>query len=134
MEAAENPEFIGNVGTVSMERSTANVVSGAKSAEEAGQALTQIETSSNDLARLISEIANSANEQSGEATKIAGTMQLVREIAVQTSQSAANTASAVGELNTLSDQLRVSVEGFTLPTAGAASTDEADDEAPAAAA
>ena len=119
---------------VSMERSTANVVSGAKSAEEAGQALTQIETSSNDLARLISEIANSANEQSGEATKIAGTMQLVREIAVQTSQSAANTASAVGELNTLSDQLRVSVEGFTLPTAGAASTDEADDEAPAAAA
>ena len=105
---------------VSMERSTANVVSGAKSAEEAGQALSQIESSSNTLAGLISEISESARQQSGQAEKISGTMQVVREIAVRTSSSAANTARAVGELNTLSDQLKVSVEGFKLPDAVAA--------------
>ena len=105
---------------VSMERSTANVVSGAKSAEEAGQALSQIESSSNTLAGLISEISESARQQSGQADKISGTMQVVREIAVQTSSSAANTARAVGELNTLSDQLKVSVEGFKLPDQPAA--------------
>jgi hypothetical protein len=54
---------------VSMERSTANVVAGAKSAEEAGQALTQVEGTSNDLARLIQEISASARGQSAAASK-----------------------------------------------------------------
>ena len=110
---------------ISMERSTANVVSGAKSAEEAGQALQQIETSSNALAGLIQEISTAARDQSESAGKIAGTMQLVREIAVQTSGSATQTSQAVGELNLLSEKLRESVAGFTLP--GAAETDS-DDE------
>jgi twitching motility protein PilJ len=104
-----------NEAIISMERSTANVVAGAKSAEEAGQALTQIESTSQDLAKLIQEIAGSARGQSGEATKIAGTMQGIREIAVQTSGSAERTSLAVGELNTLSDKLRESVAGFKLP-------------------
>ncbi len=100
---------------VSMERSTANVVAGAKSAEEAGQALTQVEGASNDLARLITEISAQARGQSAAATKIAGTMQVIRDIAVQTAGSAAQTANAVGNLNALSDKLRQSVAGFKLP-------------------
>jgi twitching motility protein PilJ len=100
---------------VSMERSTANVVAGAKSAEEAGQALTQVEGASNDLARLIQEISTQARGQSAAATKIAGTMQVIRDIAVQTAGSAAQTADAVGNLNTLSEKLRQSVAGFKLP-------------------
>ncbi len=104
-----------NEAIISMERSTANVVAGAKSAEEAGQALTQIESTSQELAKLIQEIAGAARGQSGEATKIAGTMQGIREIAVQTSGSAERTSLAVGELNTLSDKLRESVAGFKLP-------------------
>ncbi len=100
---------------VSMERSTANVVAGAKSAEEAGQALTQVEGASNDLARLIQEISAQARGQSAAATKIAGTMQVIRDIAVQTAGSAAQTADAVGNLNTLSEKLRESVAGFKLP-------------------
>jgi twitching motility protein PilJ len=100
---------------VSMERSTANVVAGAKSAEEAGQALTQVEGASNDLARLIQEISAQARGQSAAATKIAGTMQVIRDIAVQTAGSAAQTADAVGNLNALSDKLRQSVAGFKLP-------------------
>jgi twitching motility protein PilJ len=104
---------------VSMERSTANVVAGAKSAEEAGQALTQVEGASNDLARLIQEISTQARGQSAAATKIAGTMQVIRDIAVQTAGSAAQTADAVGNLNTLSEKLRQSVAGFKLPEHGA---------------
>ena len=105
---------------VSMERSTANVVAGAKSAEEAGQALTQVEGASNDLARLIQEISTQARGQSAAATKIAGTMQVIRDIAVQTAGSAAQTADAVGNLNQLSDKLRQSVAGFKLPESKAA--------------
>lgn len=109
-----------NEAIVSMERSTANVVGGAKSAEEAGQALTKIESSSQELARLITEISASARNQSAAATKIAGTMQVIRDIAVQTSGSAGQTAKAVGELSTLSDKLRDSVSGFKLPESSGA--------------
>jgi twitching motility protein PilJ len=98
-----------------MERSTSNVVAGAKSAEEAGQALTRIESSSQELAKGIQDISVAARSQSAEATKIAGTMQGIREIAVQTSSSASTTSQAIGELNQLSDKLRESVAGFKLP-------------------
>lgn len=104
-----------NEAIISMERSTANVVSGAKSAEEAGQSLTRIESSSQELAKSIQDIAVAARSQSAEATKIAGTMQSIREISVQTSDSADSTLQAVGELNALSDKLRESVAGFKLP-------------------
>jgi len=104
-----------NEAIISMERSTANVVSGAKSAEEAGQSLTHIESSSQELAKSIQEIAVAARGQSAETTKIAGTMQSIREVAVQTSMSADRTSQAVGELNALSDKLRESVAGFKLP-------------------
>ena len=102
---------------VSMERSTQNVVVGAKSAEEAGAALTQVENSSLQLAKLIAEISNSARSQSVQTTGIAGTMQSIRDIAVQTSGSAAKTAEQIGNLTALSEKLRQTVAGFKLPTA-----------------
>ncbi len=104
-----------NEAIISMERSTHNVVSGARSAEEAGGALTQVETSSQQIARLIQEISGAARNQSAAATTIAGQMQNIREIAVQTSGSAGQTAHAIGELNALSEKLRASVAGFKLP-------------------
>ncbi|MEC9364001.1 MAG: methyl-accepting chemotaxis protein [Pseudomonadota bacterium] len=104
-----------NEAIVSMERSTQNVVVGAKSAEEAGQALTKIESASQELAKLITNISSSARKESAQATNIAGTMQVIRDIAVQTSGSANRTASAVEELNVLSQKLRESVAGFKLP-------------------
>ncbi|SFF54726.1 twitching motility protein PilJ [Fontimonas thermophila] len=107
-----------NEAIISMERSTQNVVVGAKSAEEAGQALTRIETSSQELARLITEISAAARKESAQATKIAGTMQVIRDIAIQTSGSANRTANAVEELNALSIKLRESVAGFKLPETG----------------
>jgi twitching motility protein PilJ len=104
-----------NEAIVSMERSTQNVVVGAKSAEEAGQALTKVESASQELSKLITEISSSARKESAQATNIAGTMQVIRDIAVQTSGSANRTANAVEELNVLSQKLRESVAGFKLP-------------------
>lgn len=103
-----------NEAIVSMERSTSNVVTGAKSAEEAGQALTQIEVSSQQISQLIQQISGDTRSQSANATKIAGTMQVIRDIAVQTSSAASSTARSVGDLNVLSGKLRESVAGFKL--------------------
>ena len=107
-----------NEAIVSMERSTANVVTGAKSAEEAGQALTQVEVSSQQISQLIQQISGDARSQSANATKIAGTMQVIRDIAVQTSGAASQTAKSVGDLNVLSGKLRESVAGFKLADSG----------------
>ncbi len=102
----------------SMERSTANVVGGAKNAEEAGLALTRIEASSQELARVMQDIASASRTQSVETTKLAAVMQSIREVSVQTSTSAHQTADSVGQLNTLSAKLRESVAGFKLPVDG----------------
>jgi twitching motility protein PilJ len=104
-----------NEAIVSMERSTTNVIAGARSAEEAGQALTKIEATSNDLARLIQEISGEARSEAAQATRIAGQVQSIRDIAFTTAGSAQMTAEAIGELNTLSSKLRQSVSGFKLP-------------------
>lgn len=104
-----------NEAIVSMERSTSNVVAGARSAEEAGQALTRIESASTDLARLIQDISGAARAESAQATRIAEEMQAVRSVAVQTAGRAQQTADAVVELESLSDKLRQSVAGFKLP-------------------
>lgn len=101
---------------VSMERSTSNVVAGARSAEEAGQSLTRIESTSTDLARLIQEISSEARAESAQATTIADEMHSIREVAQQTAAWAQSTAEAVGELEVLSDKLRRSVAGFKLPS------------------
>ncbi len=104
-----------NEAIVSMERSTSNVIAGARSAEEAGQALTRIEATSTDLARLIQEISGEARSEAAQATRIAGQVQSIRETALATAGSAQQTASAIGELNSLSTKLRQSVAGFKLP-------------------
>ncbi len=105
-----------NEAITSMERSTANVVAGARSAEEAGQALTRIEAASLELARSIEGIAIAARGESGAATRVADTMLSIRQFAMQTSDSAAQTSQAVADLNGLSGKLRESVAGFKLPS------------------
>ena len=115
-----------NEAIVSMERSTSNVVTGASTAEEAGQTLTQIERASTELATLIDEIAASVRSRAGEGTEVAGTMQRIREIAVQTAASSRQTAQDVGKLTQLSSTLRESVAGFTIPETSNAEESDAD--------
>lgn len=105
-----------NEAVSSMEQTTAEVVSGARLAEDAGLALGEIEKVSNDLSDLIQNISTAANLQSSAATNITSTMSVIQEITTQTSQGANQTAGSIGNLAQLASDLRRSVADFKLPT------------------
>jgi twitching motility protein PilJ len=104
-----------NEAVSSMEQTTAEVVSGARLAEDAGLALGEIEKVSNDLADLIQNISTAARQQSTAATNITATMSVIQEITTQTSQGASQTADSIGNLAQLAADLRRSVADFKLP-------------------
>ncbi|HET6632892.1 MAG TPA: methyl-accepting chemotaxis protein [Rhodanobacteraceae bacterium] len=104
-----------NEAVSSMEQTTAEVVSGARAAEDAGTALGEIEKVSNDLAELIKGISSSAQQQSAAATNISATMNVIQEITTQTSVGASQTADSIGNLAGLAGDLRRSVADFKLP-------------------
>lgn len=104
-----------NEAVSSMEESTSGVVRGAKFAEDAGSALTEIETVSKELADLIQNISNEAREQATVATNISESMNVIQRITVETSEGTRETAVSVGNLTELATELRKSVAGFKLP-------------------
>ncbi|KFN43414.1 methyl-accepting chemotaxis protein [Arenimonas oryziterrae] len=104
-----------NEAVSSMEQTTAEVVAGARLAEDAGLALGEIEKVSNDLADLIQNISAAARQQSTAATNITATMSVIQEITTQTSQGASQTAESIGNLAQLAADLRRSVADFKLP-------------------
>jgi len=99
----------------SMEATTSQVVSGARTAEDAGEALESIEKVSNDLAQLIQDISQQAQQQSQNAGKIARLMNSIRDVSVQTSEGTSTTAKSVVSLADLVRDLRDSVADFKLP-------------------
>jgi twitching motility protein PilJ len=105
-----------NEAVSSMEQTTAEVVAGARLAEDAGLALGEIEKVSNDLADLIQNISLAARQQSAAATNISATMNVIQEITTQTSVGASQTAESIGNLAQLAADLRRSVADFKLPT------------------
>ncbi|HWS41379.1 MAG TPA: methyl-accepting chemotaxis protein [Arenimonas sp.] len=104
-----------NEAVNSMEQTTAEVVAGARLAEDAGLALGEIETVSGDLSKLIQGISRSSKEQSDSASNITETMSAIQEITTQTSQGAVHTADSIGNLAKLAADLRRSVANFKLP-------------------
>ncbi len=104
-----------NEAVSSMEQTTAEVVAGARLAEDAGLALGEIEKVSNDLADLIQNISQAARQQSTAATNITATMSVIQEITTQTSHGANQTAESIGNLAQLAADLRRSVADFKLP-------------------
>lgn len=105
-----------NEAVSSMEQTTSEVVAGARLAEDAGLALGEIETVSNDLSELIQNISAAASQQSTAATNISATMNVIQEITTQTSVGASQTAESIGNLAQLAADLRRSVADFNLPT------------------
>jgi twitching motility protein PilJ len=105
-----------NEAVSSMEQSTTNVVNGAKLAEDAGEALSEIESVSVNLSGLIQNISTASSRQSRAASNITTTMNVIQDITAQTSASASKTASSVSELTVLSHGLKKSVSGFKLPS------------------
>lgn len=104
-----------NEAVSSMEATTSEVVAGAHLAENAGEALTEIEAVSNNIAERISKVADSAESQSSEASRIDDTMSVIQEITTQTSDGTTQTASSIGTLAELVDGMQRSVSGFRLP-------------------
>ena len=104
-----------NEAVISMEKSTSEVVGGAGLAEKAGEALEEIEKVSAKLAELIDEISKSAGQVSEMASRVSSAMISINEITGQTAESSVATASAIGKLHQLAQELRQSVAGFRLP-------------------
>lgn len=105
-----------NEAISSMEKSTAGVVSGAKLTQDAGAALVQIETVSNQLASLIDNISDAAKQQAQAAVSTSNSMNVIQEITMQTSTGTNESAASIGRLLDLTNDLRKSVSGFTLPS------------------
>ncbi len=104
-----------NEAVNSMEQTTAEVVAGARLAEDAGLALGEIETVSGDLSKLIQDISYASKQQSISATSITETMSDIQETTKQTSVGAVQTADSIGNLAKLAADLRRSVANFKLP-------------------
>ena len=99
----------------SMERSTSEVVSGAKLSQDAGTSLAQIETVSLQLAELINTISDSAKQQATAAISTSDSMNVIQEITIQTQTGTNESAASIGRLLELTNELRKSVSGFKLP-------------------
>jgi twitching motility protein PilJ len=104
-----------NEAVSSMEASTAGVVEGATLAENAGDALREIENVSNYIADLTRRIADSAQSQSQEAGKISATVTGIQEITKRNAEGTRHTAESVKTLADLAVELQQSVSGFRLP-------------------
>ena len=103
-----------NSAVAAMEKSTAGVVEGARLSDAAGKALTEIETVSNSLARLIQSISSATEAQTQVASTVTKNMQQIQEITSQTTEGTKQTAESVGQLTKLAEELRDSVAGFKL--------------------
>jgi twitching motility protein PilJ len=104
-----------NEAVSSMEASTTGVVEGANLAENAGDALREIENVSAYIAEITKRIADSAQRQSRQAAEINGSVQVIRGITEETADGTQRTAAAVEELVQLATELQRSVAGFRLP-------------------
>ena len=104
-----------NEAVASMETTTTEVVSGAKLAEDAGEALQEIESVSNQISERIQHVADTAQGQSQEAARVNDTMSVIQEITTQTSDGTNQTAASIGALAEMADELQRSVAGFRLP-------------------
>jgi twitching motility protein PilJ len=97
-----------------MERSTQGVVQGTKTADEAGQALREIEQVSTQLATLIGSITQATQQQAASAARVAQNMKIILGITQLTTDGTRQTATAAVRLTALADSLKSSVAGFKL--------------------
>jgi twitching motility protein PilJ len=95
-----------------MEKSTVGVVEGTKLSDAAGQALTEIQSVSRDLADLISRISAQTQMQSTSVTDVTRGMQGILKITEETTEGTKQTNVSIGQLTKLAAELRSSVAGF----------------------
>jgi len=95
-----------------MERSTQNVVEGARLSDASGQALAEISGVAKDLAKLIESVSGDTQRQSEIARQVAESMKEILRITEQTTAGTQQTANSIGDLNDLAGELKGSVAGF----------------------
>ncbi len=100
-----------------MEETTREVAEGSHLANEAGQALEEIQTVSKQLSDLIQSISQSSQQQARGSEAIANAMIGISEITEQMAKGSQKAAMSVHDLVSLADTLRGSVVTFKLPEA-----------------
>jgi twitching motility protein PilJ len=104
-----------NEAVSSMEASTSEVVSGARLAEDAGEALQRIEQVSLEIAKATQAMAARLQGHSTEVGSINDTMNVIRQITSQTSEGTEQTTQSIETLAKMAEQLRQTVARFKLP-------------------
>jgi twitching motility protein PilJ len=104
-----------NEAAAAMEATTQEVVAGSQLAEQAGQALAEIEGVSNRLAELIQSISLAAKQQARGSETLAMSMDEIAEVTQQTAAGTKQAAVSINSLAFLADELRASVSAFKLP-------------------
>ncbi|WHZ10560.1 MAG: twitching motility protein PilJ [Burkholderiaceae bacterium] len=97
-----------------MERSTRDVVEGARLSDRAGTALTEIDQVSRRLANLIAQISQTATQEATSANVVAGNIQHIFAVTEQTGEGTRSTAQQVRELSRIAEELRLSVSRFKI--------------------
>jgi twitching motility protein PilJ len=95
-----------------MDRTTTGVVEGTKLSDAAGQALTEIQRVSRELAELIARITTQTQMQSASVTDVTRGMQGILKITEETTEGTKQTNVSIGQLTKLAAELRSSVAGF----------------------
>lgn len=105
-----------NEAVMAMEESTHEVVQGSQVADQAGQALGEIESVTHRLAELIQSISLAASQQARGSENLSKAMGEISEVTQQTAAGTKQAASSISHLADFADELRNSVSTFKLPT------------------
>ncbi|MGP1424788.1 MAG: methyl-accepting chemotaxis protein [Ottowia sp.] len=97
-----------------MERSTQGVVEGARLSDNAGTALSEIDSVSRRLAELIERISASASKEAQQANEVARNIQHIFTVTEQTGEGTRSTVAQVRDLTRMADELRQSVARFKI--------------------
>ena len=106
-----------NAVVTAMEESTHEVGQSSQLADQAGQALGEIESVSTRLADLIQSISLAAQQQADGSENLSQSMSEISDVTQQTASGAKQAAVAINKLAVLADELRRSVSTFILPDA-----------------
>ncbi|MBM3226056.1 MAG: hypothetical protein FJZ47_19990 [Candidatus Tectomicrobia bacterium] len=99
-----------------MEESTREIVEGSRLADQAGQALGEIEGVSTRLAELMQSISLAAKQQARGSESLSQAMGDISDVTQQTAAGVQESVVSIHNLATLADELRGVVSTFKLPT------------------
>lgn len=114
-ELVKNIQQDANSAIASMESTTEEVVSGATTADEAGKALNEIETVSQQLLGAIDQVAENAQNESKVAQTVTARMNNLQSATKESDLSVSQVAVALEQMKSVADQLNQSIAGFKLP-------------------